>query len=82
MATLQVRELPEPIYEELRRSARSEHRSLSQEAVVVLARGLGLCGDPRERRRKLLREIKTPILQGPGGELAEPAVLIREDRRR
>ena len=37
MASLQVRELPENIYSLLKRKAEAEHRSIAQEAIVLLA---------------------------------------------
>ena len=40
MASLQVRELPENIYSLLKRRAEAEHRSIAQEAIVLLAKGL------------------------------------------
>lgn len=82
MATLQIRELPEPIYQELRRLAKNENRSLSQEAIMVLARGLGLCGSPRERRHQLLQETVDSELFREGAKLTDPVAYIREDRER
>ena len=40
MTSLQVRELPENIYRQLKRRAKADHRSLAQEAVAILAKGL------------------------------------------
>ena len=40
MASLQVRELTENIYSLLKRRAEAEHRSIAQEAIVLLAKGL------------------------------------------
>lgn len=82
MPSLQVRELPDHIYRKLVAEAEREHRSLSQQAIAVLARGLGVAVDPKERRRKLLDEIrKNPIkfLKKPTQSAAE---MIREDRDR
>ena len=80
MAILQVRELPEPNYQELRRLARNEHRSLSQETAMVLARRLGLTDNPKERRRKL--EIVENPLVPDGSLLEDPVLLIRQERDR
>ena len=82
MPSLQVRELPEHIYQKLVAEAEREHRSLAQQAVAVLARGLGVELDPKERRRKLLERIeKNPIKYDPK-KLGNTAELIREDRDR
>ena len=40
MPALQVRDLPADLYEQLKESARREHRSLAQQTTVLLRRGL------------------------------------------
>ena len=40
MSSLQIRELPENIYSLLKRRAEAEHRSIAQEAIALLAKGL------------------------------------------
>jgi hypothetical protein len=42
MPSLQVRDLPEAIYRKLLNEAEKEHRSLAQQAIAVLAIGLGV----------------------------------------
>ena len=39
MASLHIRKLPENIYSLLKRKAEAEHRSIAQEAIVLLAKG-------------------------------------------
>ena len=51
MATLQIRDLPDPLHQLLQMRARRHHRSLSQQALSDLQQACG--GDPRERRRHL-----------------------------
>ncbi len=65
MPTLQVRDLPEEIYEALKRAARAEHRSLTQQAIIALAKGLRLDIDHRDRRNKLLSEWEQSPLHTP-----------------
>ena len=48
MATLQIRDLPDPLHQLLQLRARRHHRSLSQQALSDLQQACG--GDPRERR--------------------------------
>ena len=50
MPSLQVRELPENIYRLLQKKAKDEHRSLAQEAVVALAKGLNTSVSNKTRR--------------------------------
>jgi antitoxin FitA len=78
MPSLQVRDLPEEIYQALKRAAQAEHRSLSQQAIVALARGLDLGVDHRKRRANLLRQWK----QEPLGQWAHVDVTawVRADR--
>ena len=58
MASLQVRELPENIYSLLKRRAEAEHRSIAQEAIVLMAKGLYTSIAPKERRARLLQKIE------------------------
>lgn len=81
MASLQVRELPENIYYSLLKRAKEEHRSLAQEAVVILSKGLDLSVSGKERREKLLSEIKNNRVDKSVKEF-KPADLLREDRDR
>jgi len=82
MASLQVRELPTVVYGELKRAAEREHRSLSQQALVVLKKGLRMEEDPKERRQRILDEIAQNPVTSEGDRLSDPAGLIREDRER
>lgn len=82
MPSLQVRELPEHIYMTLCREAEEQHRSLAQQAVAVLARGLNCVLDPRMRRKALLEAIRTESAHNQAFSLPNPAQLIREDRDR
>ena len=81
MSSLQVRELPENIYSLLKRRAEAEHRSIAQEAIVLLAKGLDTSISPKVRRTKLLQKIsEEPGLSGGTVSKLDPVELIREDR--
>lgn len=82
MPSLQVRELPEPIYRKLAAEADKEHRSLSQQAIAVLARGLGVAEDAKERRKRILDDLRKSPIKTMGKRAVNPADLIREDRNR
>ena len=82
MPSLQIRELPEPIYQKLKEQAAKEFRSLSQQAITVLARGLGLSQDPRSRRKQILEQISKNPGNLSGATLPDQVVLIREDREK
>ena len=82
MPSLQVRELPENIYRLLQQKAKKEHRSLAQEAVVALAKGLQTSDSPISRRKKLLLEIKESHAVNDAVKQIDQVDLIREDRER
>ncbi len=82
MPSLQVRELPEHIYLQLCREAEIQHRSIAQQAVAAIARGLQLELDPKSRRIALLRRINAEPITLNVVSPANPAQLIREDRVR
>jgi hypothetical protein len=81
MPLLQVREVPERIYRLLAEQAGRERRSLAQQAVAVLARGLQVEMDAKARRRALLETLRSSPL-ARAARLSSPAKLIREDRAR
>ena len=81
MPTPQVRDVPEHIYRRLAELAERERRSLAQQTVAVLAKGLDVEVDPKARRRKVLEEAKQLQL-GRGKSLPDFVKLIREDRER
>ena len=78
MPLIQVRDVPDHIYRLLSEQAEKERRSLAQQVVAVLARGLQLDLDAKARRQKS-SEKSAPV---PPRKLSDPARLIREDRRR
>lgn len=87
MPSLQVRELPENIYNLLQARARRENRSLAQEAVAILATGLNTSISHKNRRKELLAEIvqdyaRNSELRKLPDKLPDPATLVREDRER
>jgi plasmid stability protein len=82
MSSLQIRELPDNIYNLLQKKANAEHRSLAQEAVVVLAKGLNISLSPKSRREELLQTIADSQYDNEALAQLDPVDLIREDRQR
>ena len=81
MPSLQIRDVPEDVYEALAFRAEAEHRSLAQQAIVELRRIPELTA--RERRLEILKELKKRIeTEPPWGFSRTPEDLIREDRER
>ena len=81
MPVIRVRDVPDPIYRLLTEQAGRERRSLAQQVVAVLARGLEVDLDARARRRALLDSLQAAPA-APALKVGDPARLIREDRRR
>jgi plasmid stability protein len=81
MPLLQVRDVPEELYQKLAQVAEAEHRSIAQETIVLLKKALGLQQERVARRQAVLVEIKKASL-GKGRSFSDAAALIREDRDR
>jgi antitoxin FitA len=77
MPTLQIRDLPEDVYQGVAAAARAEQRSLSQQAVVELRRALGL--GVADRRIAVVEQLRASGRRLPA-QAASPESLQREDR--
>jgi len=82
MPSIQIRELPEQIYRKLQINAKKDHRSLSQQAIVTLKKGLGIDENHKVRRRILVDQIMSRRVTFDIAKLENPVNLIREDRDR
>ena len=81
MPLLKVRDCPEDIYQKIVFVAKKQHRTLSQQVVLLLEKGLGQEQSNCERRRQLLEAIhQREIL--PRAQQLDAVALIREDRER
>lgn len=78
MPTIQIREVPEHIYDALRELAQRERRSLAQQTLITLEQGLSAQTDAKQRRLEALARIKE---RGPI-RILDPVASIREDRKR
>jgi plasmid stability protein len=81
MPLLQVRDLPEDVYEKLSMVAAADNRSIAQETIVLLRKALGMKEERTARRRKLFEEMRYRKLSNTGS-FPDAAELIREDRDR
>lgn len=82
MAILQVRDVPDELYENLSAIAKIENRSISQETIFLLKNALKLKSERLARRKSILSEIDLLNLPTKSIEIPNPADLIREDRDR
>ena len=79
MALLQIRNFPDDIYGTISDIARKERRSISQQTVLLIEKGLAGGESAKERRRKVLeRSWAQPVPEGLKG--VDFAASIREDR--
>jgi hypothetical protein len=81
MPLIQVRDVPDWIYESLAEKAKKERRSLAQQTVAVLAQGLQVELDAKARRQGVLAAVRAGA-PAQKRKLRAPAKLIGEDRRR
>ncbi|WP_304226443.1 hypothetical protein [Gracilinema caldarium] len=81
MPLLQVRDVPEDLYERLSQIAEQENRSITQETIVLLRKALNYKESRISRRKRILSEIRNDIIID-SNRFPDPAVLIREDRER
>jgi antitoxin FitA len=79
MPTLQIRDLPDDVYQRVSIAARAEQRSLSQQAVVELRRALNLGGELK--RAGVLQMLMASERRLPKSA-ERPEALLREDRDR
>lgn len=81
MPTLQIRDLPQDIYDRLIESAEKNRRSLTQEAIVLLQKAV----ENEERKAKkldALKKMKELSVHFKGVTVDDVVSMIREDRDR
>lgn len=77
MKSLQIRETPNELYEIVANKAKAEGRSISQQALVLLAKGVEVSLDSAHKRKKALQDF-IPFRVKSFDVVAE----IRKDRKR
>jgi len=82
MPTLQVRDLPEYIYEQIVDLAEAERRSITQETIILLEKALEIEKQNKNQRKKLLDHIVNETKSENNEDIPDPVKLIREDRNR
>jgi plasmid stability protein len=80
MATLQVRDFPEDLHEQLTALAEREHRSLAQQVLVLLKMALEQSDARKQKRARILDGLRDNF--GTKKKASDPVKLIREDRDR
>lgn len=81
MSSLQIRNLPDDLYQTLSFRAEQAHRSLAQQALIELRRATGSAN--AGQRERILETISQDIAgMGTRTLHAPPEALLREDRDR
>jgi len=81
MPLLQVRDFPEDIYEEITFEARRQNRTIAQQTIVLIKKGLQEEVSNRERRRLAIEKTfsrNVPV----NAKSTDYVGLVREDRER
>ena len=82
MPTLATLDLSQEVYDLLKVKAVLEERSVEEEAALLISEALHAVPSNKERRRRLLEELRQdPILKNDKA-FSPPEVLVREDRER
>lgn len=81
MPLLQVRDCPEDIYQKIALVAQQQHRTIAQQTVVLLEKGLGQAQSNIARRRQLLEKINRRTISQHVKNI-DAVAFIRDDRAR
>ena len=81
MPLLQVRDFPADIYEEIMYEAKRQNRTIAQQTIVLIKKGLGEEVSNKERLRRLLDEIRKNDISEEAKAI-DVVKWIREDRAR
>jgi plasmid stability protein len=83
MATLYVENVPEELYEALRKRARTQKRSIAAEVITLLEQNVPTARELRERRAWMRRLQKLRDEPSPSpGPFPSTEEMVREDRER
>jgi hypothetical protein len=81
MALLQVRDCPDDIYKQIVFVAKKQNRTIAQQVLVLLSKGLGQEQSNIDRRKMLIDKIKNRKIDKKIKEV-DAVALIKEDRNR
>ena len=81
MPLLQVRDCPEDIYRKISLVAKKQNRTIAQQIIVLLEKGLGQLEPNVERRKQLIEKINSRVIERKVQDV-DAVALIRQDRDR
>jgi len=80
MALLQVRNFPDDKYEAISKMAKKERRTIAQQTILLIDKGLADGNDISRRQRAIERTLSRPVPEWMKN--VDTAAMIREDRDR
>jgi len=80
LPSLQIRELPENLYEKICALAKKERRSITQQTIILLEKALEMENQRKTNRQILLDQIIQETQTKYN--FSDPVRLIREDREK
>ncbi|MCL2294661.1 MAG: hypothetical protein FWC36_07335 [Spirochaetes bacterium] len=81
MSLLQVRDFPQDIYDQIAYEAKRQNRTIAQQTIVLVKKGLGEEISDQESKRLLLKKVRERHIPEHVKEI-DFVKLIREDRDR
>ena len=81
MPLLQVRDFPADIYEEITFEAKRQNRTIAQQTIVLIKKGLGEEISRQERLRRVLERVNKRVIPEEVKAI-DYVKWIREDRNR
>jgi hypothetical protein len=83
MASLQLTDVPDAVYERIRQMADASNQSVSAEALALLNKGIQQQEETRQEQARLLAEIRERrMARKPKPGTLDSTAMIREDRNR
>jgi hypothetical protein len=82
MPLLQVRDFPSDVYEQLSFEARRRNRTIAQQTIVIIKKGLGETMSNKERRKLILDRIQARTVPEEAKKVDSVALIheMREER--
>lgn len=82
MATLYIRNFPKYLHDELRRRAKENHRSISEEVILIVREAVATAEEIRRRQDAIKRLSECRFTSTSEEKMPDSLDLIREDRER
>jgi hypothetical protein len=82
MPALQIKDIPNELYEKISQTAQIENKTIDEQSVVLLENGLDTIINKRTAKLKAVFQEIDKLALGNTSAFPDPACLIREDRNK